>query len=82
MADPFEGFGDLFDNTFGGGKPLFSQDKAPKKPEKGIPWQAKQFDGQYYVPLSQVADLLKANDVLPAVRKGIERRVQALKDQQ
>jgi hypothetical protein len=48
--------------------------KAPKKPEKGIPWNAKEIDGKYYVPLEQVAELLKQNEVLPAVRRGIENR--------
>lgn len=47
----------------------------PKRPEKGVPWEAKVIDGAYYVPLSQVAELLASNDILPAVRKGIERRV-------
>lgn len=47
----------------------------PKKPEKGIPWEAKVINDEYYIPLRQVADLLEQNDVLPAVREGIRRRV-------
>jgi hypothetical protein len=66
QGNPFDGFGELFDTTFG--------KKKDKKPEKGVPWNAKKIDGKYYVPLTQVADLLRENDVLPAVRKGIERR--------
>lgn len=50
---------------------------AKPKPEKGVPWEAKVIDGQYYVPLRQVAELLAANDVLPAVRKGIDARVKS-----
>lgn len=46
----------------------------PKKSEKGVPWEAKVLDGKYYVPLSQVADLLEANGVLPGVSKGIRKR--------
>lgn len=48
-----------------------------KKPEKGVPWAAKVIDGDYYVPLRQVAELLAANAILPAVRAGIEARVRA-----
>lgn len=62
-----------FENLFGTSPgPL-----GPKKEEKGVPWEAKVIDGKYYIPLSQVADLLKANGVLPKVRAGIERRVEA-----
>lgn len=65
------GFDDLF-----GAFPGSSGPKVAKKDEKGIPWEAKVIDGKYYIPLSQVADLLKANGVLPKVRAGIERRVE------
>ena len=65
------GFGDLFGGAKGAGKP------APKKAEKGLPWAAKTIDGEYYVPLSQVVELLEQNDVLPAVRKGLQARVDA-----
>lgn len=61
------------DDVLGG---LFSGTRPkPKKPEKGVPWEAKVIDGQYYIPLRQVADLLEQNDVLPAVQAGIRRRV-------
>lgn len=63
-----------FENLFGA-SPGPSGSKA-KKEEKGVPWEAKIIDGKYYIPLSQVADLLKANGVLPKVRAGIERRVE------
>lgn len=66
--------GDMFGDLFGQNGP-FSQ-PVKKKPEKGVPWEAKIIDGRYYIPLSQVADLLEANDVLPAVKKGIEARVE------
>lgn len=66
------GFEDLF-----GAFPGSSGPKVVKKEEKGVPWEAKVIDGKYYIPLSQVADLLKANGVLPKVREGIERRVEA-----
>ncbi len=70
---------DIYGGIFG---PQFKFPNAPKaepakKAEKGIPWAAKVIDDQYYVPLSQVAELLASNDVLPAVRKGIEARVAA-----
>lgn len=48
-----------------------------KQKEKGLPWEAKIIDGVYYIPLSQVADLLRQNNVLPAVRRGVEQRVEA-----
>ena len=69
--------GDMFGDLFGPNSP-FNQTPAKKKPEKGPDggWHAKIIDGQYYVPLAEVAQLLKANDVLPAVRKGIEKRVE------
>ena len=69
MGDP------VYDFLGGLGQP---SRPTPKKPdEKGVPWEAKIIDGAYYVPLRQVAELLAANDALPAVRKGIEARVQA-----
>jgi hypothetical protein len=66
-------FFDIFGGPFGPSRPSAS----PKKqPEKGIPWRAKVIGGDYYVPLRQVAELLAQNNVLPAVRKGIEARIQ------
>lgn len=62
-------------DLFGPGSPFTVS--AKKKPEKGVPWEAKIIDGKYYIPLSQVSDLLGANDVLPAVKKGIDARVEA-----
>lgn len=65
-------FGDIINGVFGqrGPTPAFA-----KREEKGQPWRAKVIDDEYYIPLSQVADLLRENDVLPKVRAGIERRV-------
>lgn len=63
---------DVFGRLFGGA----SGPSGPKKEEKGVQWLARVIDGKYYVPLSQVADLLKENSVLPKVRAGIERRVE------
>lgn len=71
-SSPFESFDETFTSMFGGTLPNL----AKKQPEKGVPWEAKVIDGAYYVPLSQVADLLKANKVLPAVTKGIVNRVE------
>lgn len=59
-------FSDLLDGPFG---------RPPKKPEKGLPWRAKTIDGKMYVPLEQVVELLEQNDVLPAVRKGLEKHL-------
>lgn len=75
MSDsPFDMFGgDFLKNA----RPAAT---AKPKPEKGLPWNAKVIDDEYYVPLSQVAELLKQNDVLPAVRKGLENRIQIQKD--
>jgi hypothetical protein len=61
------GFGDLFNTSF--------SKKEEKKPEKAPAWNAKKIDGKYYVSLEQVVQLLEMNDVLPSVRKGIERRI-------
>ena len=66
------GFGDILDGLV---RP--SAKPEPKKSEKGLPWAAKTIDGEYYVPLSQVVELLESNDVLPAVRKGLQARVDA-----
>lgn len=65
---PGGGFGDIFGGLGGAAS-------RSTKSEKGIPWEAKVIDGQYYIPLRQMAELLEQNDVLPSVRKGIERRV-------
>jgi len=71
---------DFFDALLGGyrSRPKGGTPAPASKPEKGIPWEAKVIDGAYYVPLRQVAELLASNGVLPAVRKGIERRVTSL----
>lgn len=72
----------IFDEFFGGGPSGFGEQfkPQPKKEEKAPPWQAKVIDGVYYVPLSQVADLLEMNKTLPKVKKGIDIRVQAQKE--
>ena len=71
MPGPFDsGLGDMF-----GGAGVPRSSPAPAKEEKGVPWHAKVIDGKYYVPLSEVAELLKTNGVLPKVLKGVERRV-------
>jgi hypothetical protein len=57
-------------------KDVFERAASAKKEEKGVAWEAKVIDGKYYIPLSQVAELLKLNGVLPKVRAGIERRVE------
>lgn len=78
MVFPQDPFGpDAFDKVFGtGARP---PTPGPKKKEKGVPWEAKIINGVYYIPLSQVADLLRTNNVLPAVRRGVENRVSAQK---
>lgn len=65
-------FNDLFD-TLGGSK---LPRTTPKKPEKGLPWRAKSINGELYVPLEQVVELLKQNEVLPAVRRGLEKHLE------
>ena len=69
MAD--DKFGDLFDDVFG----------KKKKPEKGIPWSAKIINGEVYVSMEQVAELLETNDVLPAVRRGLLARIRQYRDE-
>lgn len=69
--DPFSGMGDMFDGLFGKDKPSATVPK--KRPEKGLPWAAKTIDGKLYLPLEQVVELLKQNEVLPAVRRGLEK---------
>lgn len=44
-----------------------------KTPEKGIRWHRKTFEDKAYVPLSDVIELLRVNDVLPAIRRGLEK---------
>lgn len=68
--------GGLFDGPLGDLFGGASRPSGPKKEEKGIPWEAKVIDGKFYIPLSQVADLLEANAVLPKVTEGIKRRVE------
>lgn len=71
------GFDDILGGMFGSSPgPSGRKSAFDPKEEKGVPWEAKVIDGKYYIPLSQVADLLKENDVLPKVRAGIERRVE------
>lgn len=76
MSFPGGGFEDIFGASPGpSGSGTTSRRAFEKREEKGIPWEAKVIDGKYYIPLSQVAELLAQNDVLPKVRAGIERRV-------
>jgi hypothetical protein len=77
-ANPYKGdVGDILGDLFGDSARAQAGGRLPaRKEEKGIPWEAKIIDGAYYVPLEQVAELLKQNDVLPKVRAGIERRVE------
>lgn len=70
-GSPFGDFDDLFKTNFDGSR----KKPEPKKEEKGVVWQAKSIDGVYYVSLKQVLELLEINDVLPAVRRGLERRL-------
>lgn len=67
-----------FSDLLGGG---FDPDTSSRRRvEKGVAWEAKVINGVYYVPLSQVAQLLDDNKALPRVSKGIKARVQAQKD--
>jgi hypothetical protein len=72
---------DMFGDIFGGlgGNPPPSGPRTTstpkKKVEKGLPWRAKTLDGELYLPLAQVVELLKQNDVLPAVRRGLEKHL-------
>lgn len=72
----------LYDNSFGdlgdifGGRSAPRTTTPPSRDEKGVPWEAKVIDGKYYIPLSQVAELLDSNKVLPKVSAGIKRRVE------
>lgn len=63
--DPFEAFNKTFP-SFGKTKP---------KVEKGLPWHAKEFNGKLYLPIDEVCELLKQNDVLPQVRRGLEKHI-------
>ncbi len=75
---------DIFGGMFGGtpGFPRTPATPTPPKTEKGVPWEAKEIDGQYYIPLRQVSELLDTNGVLPKVSKGIKARVAAKKAEQ
>lgn len=66
--DPFNLLNDIFGTSA-------LRNTNPKKPEKGLPWAAKRIDGKLYLPIEQVVELLKQNDVLPAVRRGLERHI-------
>lgn len=66
-GSPFGEFDDAFRDAVSSTK--------SKKEEKGLPWAAKKFDGKLYLPLEQVVELLKINDALPAVRRGLEKHL-------
>lgn len=67
-GNPFDAFQGVFGNS-SLSKP------SENKPEKGLPWNAKEWNGKLYLPLEQVIELLKQNDVLPAVRAGLEKHI-------
>lgn len=64
-GDPFSAFGSAFLNP----------PKASPPAEKGLPWEAKEINGKLYLPIEQVCELLKQNNVLPQVRAGLERHI-------
>lgn len=61
----------IFDQFFGPGKP--GSKKVSPKEEKGPIWHAKEINGVKYVPIEEVHQLLEMNDVLPKVRRGLEK---------
>lgn len=65
-SDPFSGM-------FDGFPPLVPPAKPPV--EKGLPWRAKEINGKLYLPIEQVCELLEQNNVLPAVRRGLEKHI-------
>lgn len=64
--DPFAAYDDM-QRRFGPG--------SDKKDEKGLAWRAKVIDDKMYLPLEQVIELLAQNDVLPKVRRGLEKHL-------
>lgn len=52
---------------------MLDKQKPQKAPEKGVRWHRQVIDAKTYVPLSDVIELLRVNDVLPAVRRGLEK---------
>lgn len=63
---------DVFDGVFGTTPP---SERTRPRPEKGLPWRAKQIDGKLYLPIEQVCELLEQNGVLPQVRRGLEKHI-------
>lgn len=70
------GFEDLFGAFPGSSGPKSFIKKPEPKVQKGLPWRAKVIEGQFYIPLEQVAELLEQNGVLDKVSEGIRRRVE------
>ncbi len=74
MAESSNPFGDMF----GGGPSGFGTQFPTSRPdaEKGVAWDAKLLGGKLYVPLEQVAELLKNNDILPKMQERINMHIQ------
>lgn len=66
--------GDPFD-IFGGAIPPSMVPPTTPKVEKGLPWRAKEINGKLYLPIEQVCELLEQNNVLPQVRRGLEKHI-------
>ena len=82
--------GDMFGDLFGAGGPFgtpnpFGSRPTPgpkKKPAEKGPnggWTAKIIDGEHYVPMSQVADMLENNNILPGMKKRLRDHIAAYK---
>lgn len=78
--NPGDMFGDLFgNNPFAPGyRPPAPQKKQPEKGPNGG-WRAKVIDGEHYVPMSQVADMLENNNILPGMKKRLRDHISAYK---
>ena len=78
MADNFN-FDEIMGNFFPDSKMAGSRPTKPNT-EKGVAWSAKLINGQLYVPIEQVAELLANNNILPKMQERIKANVQAQAD--
>lgn len=67
QQNPFDQFEGLFGSS--------SFPKTEDKPEMGVSWNAKEINGELFLPASQVVELLAVNSVLPKMQAALNRHV-------
>lgn len=76
-GSPFDDFDPLFSGAF---PPGAVPPSVPKVDEKGVAWNAKEFNGKLYLPAEEVVELLESNGLLPKMQAALNRHIERMKN--